>query len=97
MFSHSADCLLDFFSLAGRAFYIPYYQRQYSWDSSNAGKLIDDIFHGLMKACEKPDYIVFLGTIILHGEDTSRVGTHYDTLNLITKISNVVDGQRRIL
>ena len=95
-FSHSADNLNNFLSQPGRAFYIPYYQRSYSWDEENAQKLISDIFSGAERALTKPNNTIFLGTIILHNEKNVKVGTHTDKPNLITKISNVVDGQQRI-
>jgi len=31
-FKHDAANLHDFFSQGGRGFYVPYYQRNYSWD-----------------------------------------------------------------
>jgi hypothetical protein len=44
----------------------------------------------------KPENTVFLGTVILHDEKNVLRGTHEDTPNLLTKVSNVVDGQQRI-
>lgn len=95
-FTHSADSLQSFFSQAGRGFYIPYYQRNYSWDEENAEKLVTDIFSGIKRALKKPKNSIFLGTVILHDEKNIVVGKHTDTPNLITKVSNVVDGQQRI-
>jgi len=96
-FKHSADSLLSFFSQPGRGFYIPYYQRNYSWDEENAEKLITDIFSGVKRVVTKPNNSIFLGTVILHDEKNVSVGVHTDTPNLITKVSNVVDGQQRIV
>lgn len=95
-FTHSADSLQGFFSQAGRGFYIPYYQRNYSWDDENAEKLVSDIFSGIKRTLAKPKNSAFLGTVILHDEKSVTVGTHADTPNLLTKVSNVVDGQQRI-
>lgn len=95
-FSHSADSLQSFFSQAGRAFYVPYYQRNYSWDEENAKKLVLDIFTAIRRTLTKPDNSIFLGTVILHDEKNVEVGVHTDTPNLLTKVSNVVDGQQRI-
>lgn len=95
-FTHDAVCLLDFFSQSGRGFYIPYYQRNYSWDEENATKLIGDIFSGTKQAITKQDHSIFLGTVILHEEKSVQTGVHLDTPNLITKVVNVVDGQQRI-
>lgn len=95
-FTHSADSLHSFFSQPGRGFYIPYYQRNYSWDEDNATKLVFDIFSGIKRTLTKPNNSIFLGTIILHDEKDVGVGVHTDTPNLLTKVSNVVDGQQRI-
>lgn len=95
-FTHSADSLQSFFSQAGRGFYVPYYQRNYSWDEENAEKLVSDIFSGIKRTLTKPNNSIFLGTVILHDEKDVKVGVHTDTPNLLTKISNVVDGQQRI-
>ena len=95
-FTHSADTLHSFFSQPGRGFYIPYYQRNYSWDEENAEKLVTDIFFGLRRTLTKPNNSIFLGTVILHEERNVTPGVHADTPNLLTKVSNVVDGQQRI-
>lgn len=95
-FTHSAENLQSFFSQAGRGFYVPYYQRNYSWDEENAEKLVTDIFSGIKRTLAKPNNSIFLGTVILHDEKSIQVGTHTDTPNLLTKVSNVVDGQQRI-
>lgn len=95
-FTHSADSLQSFFSQPGRGFYIPYYQRNYSWDEENAEKLVTDIFSGIKRTLSKPNNSIFLGTVILHDEKNVTVGVHTDTPNLLTKVSNVVDGQQRI-
>jgi len=95
-FKHDAVSLYDFFSQSGRGFYVPYYQRNYAWDDENAAKLIDDIFSSITHTLTKPNNSIFLGTIILHDEKNVQTGVHTDTPNLLTKISNVVDGQQRI-
>jgi hypothetical protein len=96
-FEQSAESLYSFFSQAGRGFYIPYYQRPYSWDYENAEQLISDIFRALERLPKKPKNSIFLGTVILHDLRDIRTGNHTDTPNLLTKVSNVVDGQQRII
>lgn len=95
-FKHDAASLLDFFSQSGRGFYVPYYQRNYSWDEENATKLIEDIFSSIKRTLTKPENSIFLGTVILHDEKNVQTGVHSDTPNLLTKVANVVDGQQRI-
>lgn len=95
-FKHDAASLHDFFSQNGRGFFIPYYQRNYSWDEENATKLIEDIFSSIKRTLTKPDNSIFLGTVILHDEKNVQTHVHWDTPNLLTKVANVVDGQQRI-
>ncbi|QDJ49341.1 DUF262 domain-containing protein [Bordetella hinzii] len=95
-FKHDAASLFDFFSQSGRGFYVPYYQRNYSWDEENATKLIEDIFSSIKRTLTKPENSIFLGTVILHDEKNVQTGIHSDTPNLLTKVANVVDGQQRI-
>lgn len=95
-YKHSADTLAGFFDQLGRGFYIPHYQRNYSWDDENAEKLISDVVGGVKRVFKKENNSVFLGTVILHDLPEVVVDTHADTPNLLTAISNVVDGQQRI-
>jgi uncharacterized protein with ParB-like and HNH nuclease domain len=67
-FKHDAASLHDFFSQGGRGFYVPYYQRNYSWDEENATKLIEDIFSSIKRTLTKPNNSIYLGTVILHDE-----------------------------
>lgn len=96
LFDHEAVSIYDFFAHGSRGFYIPYYQRNYSWDEENARKLIEDIFSSIKRTLTKPNKSIFLGTIILHIEDKIKMGVHCDTQNLIGIVANVVDGQQRI-
>lgn len=95
-FDYYAANLVDFFNQAGRGFYVPHYQREYSWGRENGEKLLDDVRVALSRTISKEDHAVFLGTVIVHDEKQPEVGVHFDTPNLLTKISNVVDGQQRI-
>ncbi len=95
-FRHYAETLFDFYSQSGRGFYVPYYQRNYSWDEENANKLVEDIFSSIKRTITKPKNSIFLGTVILHDEEYVQLGVHADTPNLLTRVANVVDGQQRI-
>ena len=95
-FDYEAAKLSDIFGAAGRGFYIPYYQRPYSWTEDNAAQLVDDIFDAVDRTVSKPDHIIFLGTLILHDERQPELNRHQDTAKLLTKIVNIVDGQQRL-
>lgn len=80
----------------GQCFYVPVYQRQYSWDSSHIRRLIGDIAHGVAQLTDSSDAITFLGTIITIHD------THYTTVDpqvqgqLPPKVMTVIDGQQRL-
>jgi hypothetical protein len=78
---------------ARTGYYIPFYQRQYSWDTENVEKLMDDLYDGVRKICESVDYLRFIGPIILLPEANPEIGTQYDKQGLVTKVHNVIDGQ----
>ncbi|ATX81725.1 Protein of unknown function DUF262 [Mariprofundus ferrinatatus] len=95
-FKSDSLSLYDFFNISGVAYYIPFYQRQYSWDSDNVEKLMDDFYDGVKKICSQKRYLRFIGTIITLEEPNPLVHVHYDSNGLITKINNIIDGQQRI-
>ena len=94
-FTQSSDTLYDFFQV-GRGFYVPYYQRPFSWKEENARKLISDLTSSLRKVVRVQDHAMFLGTIILFTESRAEVGIHFDSPTLVSTVCNVVDGQQRI-
>jgi hypothetical protein len=46
-------------------FYIPAYQREYSWGRGHIRQLITDCTHGLQLLVDKSDSITFIGTLIV--------------------------------
>lgn len=96
MFEPETFVLYDFFNRQGVGYYIPFYQRQFSWDDELAGKLMDDISRGIINISIINDYVFFLGIIILWKETDPKTGVHFDQHSLIEKIFNVIDGQQRI-
>ncbi len=95
LFESQSKNLFDFFNEPG-AYYIPFYQRQYSWDTDNVTKLMDDIYDGVRTICHRENYLRFIGAVILFEERNPEVGKHYDYTGLISNIFNVIDGQQRI-
>jgi len=96
MFKQSSQNLYDFFHISGMGFYIPFYQRKYSWDQDNVKKLLDDLVTGVNEVVNDHDYIRFIGNLILFPMQNPETGTHYDRRDLITRVVNVIDGQQRI-
>lgn len=97
-FGTSSETVSNFFQTPGLAFYIPLYQREYSWDKSNIDQLMEDICQGVISLldAEKRDTVIhFLGTLILVEESEQNIHPK-DQRALPTRTDNVIDGQQRI-
>ncbi|MBF6596092.1 MAG: DUF262 domain-containing protein [Thermaceae bacterium] len=90
----------DYFVRPGAAFYIPLYQREYSWDNDNVEQLVDDVFRGvsaLIDTKSRSNTIRFLGTIITVTEAHPHQNIDpKDPTALPTRIEKVIDGQQRL-
>ncbi|NJL10672.1 MAG: DUF262 domain-containing protein [Calothrix sp. SM1_7_51] len=65
-FGTSSETISAFFQRPGVGYYIPLYQREYSWDKENIDQLIEDICRGVDSLLsEEKNTIRFLGTVIL--------------------------------
>lgn len=98
-FSTSSETVSDFFQRPGIGFYIPLYQREYSWDTENIDQLIEDIYRGVEALLRKDDTlrIRFLETIILVKESNPDANIHpKDKRAIPPRIDNIIDGQQRI-
>ena len=96
-FNPETKSVHSFYQSPGIGFYIPLYQRPYSWDIDNIEQLLDDISKGVenMLINEK-DEIRFLGTIITVIETNKKSIEPQDPYGLPSSIENVIDGQQRI-
>jgi hypothetical protein len=96
-FATSSEQISEFFSQAGLGYYIPLYQREYSWDTENIDQLMDDLCQGVDMLIEKDDSILFMGTIILLTESNPNQNIKPKDVRAIpTRVDNVIDGQQRI-
>ena len=97
IFQTSSETTHSFFSKPGEGFYIPLYQREYSWDQENIEQLMDDVCRGVKDLISSEDTIHFMGTIILVAENNPENNiSPQDPKALPTAILNVIDGQQRI-
>lgn len=96
-FPPSSETVKDFYHRPGASYYIPLYQREYSWDRENIDQLMEDICKGVDSTLADDDTIRFLGTVILVSEKNPHANIRpQDTKALPTRIDNVIDGQQRI-
>ena len=89
--------IIRFFQEPGLGFYIPLYQRDYSWDVEHIEQLMEDICQGVTALVEKHDDTRFLGTIIVVTEHNKQANIRpQEKEALPTRIDNIIDGQQRI-
>lgn len=86
----------DFFQRPGVGFYIPLYQREYSWDKDNIEQLIEDIEKGITAMIHDESEIRFLGTIITVVEKDKKRIQPLDIQALPTAVEKLIDGQQRM-
>lgn len=86
--------VLDVFQ-ASLGFYIPAYQRPYSWTDQQVEKLIDDILRGAREDASGKRYELFLGILILLHK-TAITGLHISDSRVSYNVLEVVDGQQRL-
>jgi len=98
VFTNKSEAVATFFQQPGMGYYIPLYQREYSWDTENIDQLIEDICSGVCDIVDGvDDPIHFMGTLILVTEINPNVNIKpLDPRALPTRIDNVIDGQQRI-
>ncbi|PLW66894.1 DUF262 domain-containing protein [Pseudohalioglobus lutimaris] len=96
-FTPQAYPLKEFFSQGQVGFYIPLYQRPYSWDTDNVEQLMDDLVKGIESTLTDSQSVSFLGTVILCQEQQKKKNIQpVDLRALPTSVYNVIDGQQRI-
>jgi uncharacterized protein with ParB-like and HNH nuclease domain len=96
IFGAQPKSVWEFMSENGQGFYIPSYQRHYSWDRSKIERLIDDVCHGFNLLLEKEDSITFLGTIIaIHDTTFTTISPHVRG-EVPPRVMTIIDGQQRL-
>jgi Protein of unknown function DUF262/Protein of unknown function (DUF1524) len=98
IFTNQSESVASFFRRPGMAYYIPLYQREYSWDTENIDQLMEDVYSGVHDVMDgATDPIHFMGTLILVNETNPAVNIKpLDLRALPSLIENIIDGQQRI-
>ncbi len=96
LFRPVSDTVLNTLRPSGRAFYIPAYQRPFSWGASNIKRLFEDTTRGLVQLIEWEQSVTFLGSIIAIN-DKSHQTVHPSVVGqLPDKVMVIIDGQQRL-
>ena len=65
-YKSSGESIQDLFDSIEEGFFVPLYQREYTWEEDNINQLFDDLVLGVYELSEKGNAITFLGTTILY-------------------------------
>ena len=96
-YATSGQSVHDLFDRREEGFYVPLYQREYTWEASNISQLFDDLFQGVQGLCDNSNAATFLGTtILLSKRDNSMTVKPSEKRAEPTAVQIVVDGQQRI-
>ncbi|AXB30835.1 DUF262 domain-containing protein [Vibrio campbellii] len=97
VFSADPKSVHELFLSKGTAgFYIPAYQRHYSWDDSNIQRLIEDMCSGISTFLEHDDAITFIGTVISISDTDFKTIKPYVVGELPSEVMSIIDGQQRV-
>ncbi len=97
VFTNRSESVANFFQQPGIGYYIPLYQREYSWDIENIDQLMEDICGGVQDVVDGArDPIHFMGTLILVTENNPVANIRpLDQRALPVRVDNIIDGQQR--
>lgn len=93
-FSADPSTLRALILQAGQGFYIPVYQRAFTWDVDEINRLFEDLDHGITRAAAGQSPSTFLGSVILVSDRTSVASQDADAVP--STVLHVVDGQQRL-
>lgn len=79
-----------------KCFYIPAYQRPYSWKKDDINRMWEDIVYGLEQLGNSEDYITFLGSIITIHDIKHQSIAPIVRGEVPSKVMVIIDGQQRL-
>lgn len=96
IFEAESQSVRKLLSEPGVGFYIPPYQRPYSWAKDKVERLLEDTLHGFTKLIRNDESFTFLGTIItIHDRECTTIQPIVRT-DVPARVLNVIDGQQRL-
>ena len=96
-FKATPESILEFFQRPGIGFYIPNYQRPYSWDEDNVTQMMEDLCSGVEMLRSNDDAVTFFGTLIMlsAGKNKDQVAPK-DPKAVPSEVLITIDGQQRL-
>ena len=96
VFSAAPCSTWQFLCENGQGFYVPAYQRPYSWKAENVQRLFEDSTHGLSMLVDHHDSITFIGTIIAIHDTNYKTVSPLVRPDVPSKVMTIIDGQQRL-
>ena len=96
LFQVALNTVESMFSPPARGFYVPPYQRQYSWGKEEVDRMVEDLCIGLQAWPSDPDIVTFLGSIILIKDELFDQVEPAIKAHLPGEVMVVIDGQQRL-
>ena len=91
VFTAEPKSLYDTIGEAGLCFYLPAYQRPYSWNKKNITRVFEDVLHGLGNIIRNEDAITFIGTILTIHDTRYQTITPVNRPDVPAKVMLVID------
>lgn len=86
----------DLLTKKGRFFYIPAFQRDYSWaPKEHIARLVEDVCEGIQAILDDPSFALFLGAIILVEDHAKLHMNPVVRTQAPTGVKVIIDGQQR--
>ncbi len=96
-FNSSPESILEFFQRPGIGFYIPNYQRPYSWDEENITQMMEDICSGVDMLRTNEEAVTYFGTVIMLAADKKKTQVApKDPKAIPAEVLITIDGQQRL-
>jgi hypothetical protein len=96
VFKAAPMSIFELLSERGRGYYLPAYQRDYTWGATNIDRLFEDLAHGLRGLLNDEDAITFLGSVITVHDTRYETVDPQETGDLPGNVMVVIDGQQRL-
>lgn len=98
-YNPTGESVHDLFARTEEGFFVPLYQREYTWEEDNINQLFDDLVLGIRELSNNDDdnSTTFLGTVILTNmADKRNTVQQGEDRAQPTGVQLVIDGQQRI-
>ena len=96
IFTSELHSIQELFSENKVGFYIPPYQREYSWEISHVLRIIEDACYGLEILATKSNAVTFLGSVVLVHDREYKAVYPCVSDDIPDKILLIIDGQQRL-